>query len=139
MYPPRVAGATMQVISRRKGTFQGLDEVWPSSQLALDIHDAINLLITDKSKESYDLLSRLRQEGPRDFPFPDMIIAEILRSQGAKELALQYADEAIAIDSFAVMAWWEKAVIYHEQQDTARLEATQAQLRKLAPWLLGSY
>ncbi|MBI5868632.1 MAG: hypothetical protein HZB43_10135 [candidate division Zixibacteria bacterium] len=139
MYPPRVAGGTMQVLSRRKGVFQGLDEVWPSSQLASDIHDAISLLITDKSRESYDLLSRLRQEGPGDFPFPDMILAEILRSQGAKELALQYADEAIAIDSFAVMAWWEKAVIYHAQQDTVRLEATEAQLRKLAPWLLGSY
>ncbi len=136
LFAPK-GGSKMLAISKRKGVYTGPDEVWPTIQLAHDVNDALNLMINDKSKESFDRFYAIQRNGPGDFPLPYMFMADVLRKQGANDLALDYADSALAIDSFAVMAWWEKATVYNAKHDTAQLQGVARHLSRLAPWLIG--
>jgi len=136
LFAPR-GGGKMLTIHKRKGLYNGPDDIWPSIQLAHDVNDALNLMIADKTQESFDRFAAIERDGPKDFPLPNMFMADLMRKQGHYETALKYADAAVAIDSFAVMAWWEKAAIYNAQSDTTRLQETVNHLNRLAPWLVG--
>jgi hypothetical protein len=127
----------MLAIHKRKGLYDGPDEIWPSIQLAHDVNDALNLMIADRTQESFDRFAAIERDGPKDFPLPNMFMADLARKQGHYETALKYADAAVAVDSFAVMAWWEKAAIYSAQNDTTRLQQAVSHLSRLAPWLIG--
>ncbi|MBI5868633.1 MAG: hypothetical protein HZB43_10140 [candidate division Zixibacteria bacterium] len=138
LFTPR-GGVKMLAISHRKGVYQGTDEVWPSIQLAHDLNNALNLMMSDKFQESFDRFSKIQSQGPGDFPTPYMFMAEILRKSGQADRALLYADSALSIDSLAVMAWWEKAVIYATKLDAEHLRTPAARIQKMAPWLKGTY
>lgn len=138
LFAPR-GGGKMLAVHKRKGLYNGPDEVWPSIQLAHDVNNALNLLMADKFDLSLEKFAAIQRDGPGDFPLPYMFMADITRKQGFNERALGYADAALAIDSFAVMAWWEKAAIYYGKGDTLRLKETVRHLDTLSPWLSRSW
>jgi hypothetical protein len=123
-------------VHKRKGPYTGADRVWPSIQLAHDINQAWNYSLQDMPDSARALMSRIKREGPGDFCVPDHFLADQWYREGKYNLAMAYADSAIAIDSFSVVAWQLKGSMDQLLGDTLGLLAAINHMRRIAPWLV---
>jgi hypothetical protein len=126
----------MLAIHRRKGEFQGSDEVWPSIELAHKVNAAYNELVKNDLPAAVQRMYELKAMGPSDWAAADAFIATAFRQMRKDDSALVYAHRALAIDSFSVSAWQTLGVIGGARQDTAMVNLTNAHLKRLAPWLV---
>jgi len=125
----------MLAIHRRKGEFQGTDEVWPSIELAHKVNAAYNELVKNDLPAAVQRMYELKAMGPSDWAAADAFIATAFRQMRKDDSALVYAHRALAIDSFSVSAWQTLGVIGSARKDTVMVNLTNAHLKRLAPWL----
>jgi hypothetical protein len=123
-------------VHKRKGPYTGTDKVWPSIQLAHDINQAWNYSLQDMPDSARALMSRIKREGPGDFCVPDHFLADQWYREGKYNVAMAYADSAIATDSFSVVAWQLKGSMYQLLGDTLGLRGAVNHMSRIAPWLV---
>lgn len=126
----------MLAIHRRKGPFNGTDEVWPDIDLAHKMNAAYNQFIRSDMQASLKSMFDWKAASPPDWAEPDAGIATIYLQMGREDSALAYANRALAIDSFSVNAWQTIASIGVAHGDSAMVNARNNHMRRIAPWLV---
>ncbi|MEW5701196.1 MAG: hypothetical protein AB1792_03095 [Candidatus Zixiibacteriota bacterium] len=123
-------------VHKRRGGYAGGDSVWPSIEPAQLLNAAYNYIAGRQEADSAILaMQKLKALGIHDYSVPDAFIAERHYDAGRLEVALAYADSALAIDSMSISALLVRGAALHQLGDTVAAEVAWNRIRRLAPWL----
>ena len=124
-------------VHKRKGTYNGPDDVWPDIGWVQDLNRAWNYSIGEGNRDSaITIMSRAKHEGPGDYAMPDYFLADQYYRMQEYDRALAHTDSALAIDSFTVSAWQVRGMICSQQGDTAGVQQAVDYLSRIAPQVL---